>query len=64
MAIVKVKMAIWKAINSLQPTQEPCIHIRIDQTFRVEWCHLNIFGEEGVAILWRFLPPLYFLNSF
>jgi hypothetical protein len=21
---------------------------------------LNIFGEDGTTIVWRFLPPLYF----
>jgi hypothetical protein len=55
-------MATWGAINSLQPTHEPYIRDRIDQALKAEWCHLNIFGEDGAAIVWRFLPPLYFLN--
>ncbi len=61
-ATVEVGMAIWKAINSLKSTREPSIHNRIDQAFRAKWCHLNVFGEDGAATVWRFLPPLYFLN--
>jgi hypothetical protein len=55
-------MATWKAINSFGATHEPNIQNNINQAFRAEWCHLNIFGEDGAAIVWRFLPPLYFLN--
>jgi len=61
-AIVEVGMATWKAINSFWPTREPYIQDRIDHGFKVEWCLLNIFGEDGAPIEWHFLPPLYFLN--
>jgi hypothetical protein len=61
-ATVEVGMATWKAINRLQTTREPGIQDRIERAFRVEWCHSNIFGEDDAAIVWRFLPPLYFLN--
>jgi hypothetical protein len=63
-AIVEVGMATWKAINSLWSTREPSIQARIDQTFKVEWCHLGIFGVDCNTIVWHFLPPLYFLNFF
>jgi hypothetical protein len=55
-------MATWKAMNSLIFIRESSFHDNIDHAFEVEWCHLNIFGEDGDAIGWRFLPPLYFLN--
>jgi hypothetical protein len=61
-ATVEVGMTTWKTINHLRNTQEPGIQDRIDQAFRAEWCHSNIFGEDSSAIGWRFLPPLYFLN--
>ncbi len=64
MATVEVGMATWKAINSLQSTRDPSIQARIDQAFRVEWCHLSIFGDDCATIVWRFLPPLYFLDFF
>ncbi len=57
-------MATWKAINSLQSTQEPNIQARIDQAFRMEWCHLGIFGDDCATIVWRFSPSLYFLDFF
>jgi hypothetical protein len=59
-----VGMATWKAINSLQSTQEPSIQARIDPAFRAEWCHLGIFGDYCVTIVWHFLLPLYFFNFF
>ncbi len=49
-------------MNSLIFIRESSFHDNIDHAFEVEWCHLNIFGEDGDAIGWRFLPPLYFLN--
>ncbi len=63
-ATVEVGMATWKATNSLRSTREPSIQARINQAFRVEWCHLGIFGDDCATIVWRFLPPLYFLNFF
>ncbi len=33
-------------------------------SFRAEWCHLGIFGDDCATIVWHFLPPLYFLNFF
>jgi hypothetical protein len=60
--IVKVGMVTWKAINSIRFTPEPSFKDIIDQVFKAEWCHLNIFGEDGAAMVWRFLPLLYFLN--
>jgi hypothetical protein len=63
-ATIVVGMATWKAINSLWSTREPSIQARIDQAFRAEWCHLGIFGDDCVTIVWHFLPPLYFLNFF
>ncbi len=36
----------------------------MDQAFRAEWCHLGIFEDNCATIMWRFLPPLYFLNFF
>jgi hypothetical protein len=59
---VKVGMVTWKAINSLISTREFSLQDNIDQAFKAKWCHLNIFGEDGTTIVWRFLPPLYFLN--
>jgi len=59
---VEVGMATWKAINFLKSTHEPNLKDTIDQAFKVEWGHLNIFGEDGIAILWCFLSLLYFLN--
>jgi hypothetical protein len=55
-------MVTWKAINSFRSIRESSLQDSIDQAFKAEWWHLNIFGEDGVAIVWRFLPPLYFLN--
>jgi hypothetical protein len=55
-------MATWKAINSLWSTQDPTIQARINQAFRAEWCHLSIFRDDYATIVWRFLPPLYFLD--
>jgi hypothetical protein len=46
-----------KAINSLWSTQDPSIQARIDQAFRVEWCHLGIFGADCATIVLCFLPP-------
>jgi hypothetical protein len=63
-ATVEVGMATWKAINSLWSTRDPSIQARIDQTFRAEWCHLSIFGDDCATIVWHFLPPLYFLDFF
>ncbi len=63
-ATVEVGMATWRAINSLRYTREPSIQARIDQAFRTEWCHLGIFEDDCVTIVWCFLPPLYFLNFF
>ncbi len=60
--IVEVGMATWKAINSLISTHDSSLQDSLDQAFKAEWCHSNIFGEDGVSIVWRFLPPLYFLN--
>ncbi len=59
-ATIEVGMATWKAINSLKSTCKSNIQDSIDHAFKVEWCHLNIFGEDGTTIVWRFLPPLYF----
>ncbi len=53
-------MATWKTINHLRTTREPCIQDRIDQAFRAEWCHLNIFREDSATIVWHFLPPFPF----
>ncbi len=63
-ATIEVGMATWKAINFLQSTWDPSIQARIDQTFRAEWCHFSIFGDDCATIMWRFLPPLYFLDFF
>ncbi len=63
-ATVEVGMATWKAINSLRSTQDLSIQAKIDQAFRVESCHLSIFGDDCATIVWHFLPPLYFLDFF
>jgi hypothetical protein len=63
-ATIEVGMATSKAINSLGSTREPSIQAKIDQAFRAEWCHLGIFGDDCATMVWRFLPPLYFLNFF
>ncbi len=57
---VEVGMATWKAINSFKSIHEFSLHDSIDHAFKAEWCHLNIFGEDGATIVWQFLPPLYF----
>ncbi len=48
-------MTNWKAINSVRSTPESSLQDNIDQAFKAEWCHLNIFGEDGTAIVWYFL---------
>jgi hypothetical protein len=63
-ATVEVGMATWKAINSLRSTWDSSIQARIDQAFRVKWCHLSIFGDDCATIMWLFLPPLYSLHFF
>ncbi len=61
-ATIEVGMATWEAINSLRSIRKSTLQDNVDQVFKAEWCHLNIFGEDGAAIVWRFLPSLYFLN--
>ncbi len=58
----EVGMATWNAINSLRSTRDPSIQARIHQAFRVEWCHLGIFGVDCATIVWCFLPPFVFLG--
>jgi hypothetical protein len=55
-------MATWRAIRSSSCTRNQDRHDCIEQAFRAEWLHGHIFGEGDGAILWRMLPPLYFLN--
>jgi hypothetical protein len=56
----------WPLGRPLIPFSSPgCgIQARIEQAFRVKWCHLSIFGDDYATIVWRFLPPLYFLDFF
>ncbi len=63
-ATVQIEMATWKAINSLRSTRDPSIQAGIDQAFKVEWCHLGIFGADCATIVWCFLPPLHFSDFF
>jgi len=58
----EVGMATWRAIRSSSCTRNQDRHDCIEQAFRAEWLHGHIFGEGDGAILWRLLPPLYFLN--
>ncbi len=61
-ATTEVGMATWRAIRSSSCTRNQDRHDCIEQAFRAEWLHGHIFGEGDGAILWRMLPPLYFLN--
>jgi hypothetical protein len=46
------------------PALLPLCNLSEGKAFKAEWCHLGIFGVEGVTIVWCFLPPLYFLDFF
>jgi hypothetical protein len=55
-------MATWKAIRSSSQIRSQDKQNDIEQAFKAEWLHGQIFGEGEVAISWRLLHPLYFLN--
>jgi len=38
------------------------IIIALSLPFKTKWLHGRIFGEGEATILWRLLPPLYFLK--
>ncbi len=57
-ATAEVGMATWKAIRSFSQNRNQDKHNDIEQAFKAEWLHGQIFGEGEVAILWRLLPPL------
>jgi hypothetical protein len=59
---VEIGMATWKAIRSHRPTKDPDTQTSIEQTFRKEWLHLDIFRTDNSTIRWHYLPPMYFLN--
>jgi hypothetical protein len=55
-------MATWKAIRSSSQDRTQDNQYCIELAFKTKWLHGRIFGEGEAAILWRLLPPLYFLN--
>jgi hypothetical protein len=61
-ATTEVGMATWRAIRSSRQNRNQDNQNSIEQAFKAEWLHGHIFGEGEAAILWRLLPPLYFLN--
>ncbi|CAK9205205.1 unnamed protein product [Sphagnum troendelagicum] len=56
-------MATWKAIRSSSQNRSQDKQKDIEQAFKAEWLHGQIFGEGEAAISWRLLPPCTSLIS-